>query len=323
MAQRDTVAVTGSGGFLGSHVCRALLERGYPTIGIVRAGSSRQLPADLAPHVEMREGDVLDEASLSLALRGADVVVHCAALVSIDDSDGTATKATNVAGVRNVLRACAVQGARRLVHVSSVHAYTHMRGTELNPGSALALGSRLAYPAAKAAGHRAVSQAIEEGRIGGCIICPGGIVGPGDDRPSVVGRMVLDMARRKLPILLSEGLWWSDARDVAAAVASAAVQGIDGKVYFTPGRHASLTRLARLCSAELGRNVARLAVPYWAAVAGLPAVRAYAAARGLSPLYTGASLRLARDCPASVADGEAKADLGYAARPLEETIQTR
>lgn len=321
MTQAETVAVTGAGGFLGGHVCRALLKRGYPVISIVWTGSPRGLPADLASRVEIREGDVLDEASLDAALRGAGVAVHCAALVSIDDSDRAAMTATNAVGARNVLRACASQGVRRLVHVSSVHAYAHMRGTELNPGSALALDSRLAYPAAKAAGHLAVSQAMAEGQIGGCIICPGGIIGPGDDRPSVIGRMVLAMARRKLPMLLSEGFWWSDVRDVADAVASAVSRGTDGRVYFTPGRHARLAQLARLCSASLGRDVTRPSIPYWAAVAGLPVVRAYAAARRLSPLYTSASLRLARDCPASVADGEASVDLGYAARPLEETVQ--
>lgn len=59
-----TVAVTGAGGFLGGHVCRALVGLGYRTIGMTRTGSTRQLPADLLGLVEIRQGDVLDLTSL-------------------------------------------------------------------------------------------------------------------------------------------------------------------------------------------------------------------------------------------------------------------
>ena len=65
-----TVAVTGAGGFLGGHVCRALAGRGYRTIGMTRTGSTRQLPADLLERVEMREGDVLDMTSLECCPEG-------------------------------------------------------------------------------------------------------------------------------------------------------------------------------------------------------------------------------------------------------------
>ena len=316
-----TVAVTGAGGFLGGHVCRALAERGCRTIGMTQTGSTRQVPTDLLGQVEMRQGDVLDMASLEAVLAEADAVVHCAALVTIDNYDRANTVAVNARGAGNVLQACLELGIRRLVHVSSVHAYARMRGNVLNGDTPLALDSPLAYPSAKAAGHRAVLQAMTEGRIGGCIICPGGIIGPGDDRPSVVGRMVLDFALRKIPMTIDEGFWWGDVRDVADAAAAAVWRGEDGKVYFTPGRYAKLAQLARIISGFLGYDAPRPSVPYWLALAGLPAVRAYAAAHRLSPLYTRAALSLARNCPSSVDDGDARQQLGYTARPLEESIE--
>ena len=318
-----TVAVTGAGGFLGGHVCRALAARGRRVIGVARTGSLRGLPAGLAGRVETRRGDVRDKASLTAALRGADAVIHCAALVTIDNSARARadTMTVNGDGTRNTLAACFELGIERLTHISSLHAYARMRGAELNGDSALASASSPAYSSAKAAGHAAVLRAMSEGRIGGCIICPGGIIGPGDDRPSAVGGMILDIERRKLPMLINEGFWWCDARDVAEAAAAAVTRGGDGRLYFTPGRYAKLARLAEIISDELGYDVTRPAVPYWAAMAGLPAVQAYAAARGLSPLYTRASLELLRNCPASVDDAGAVRCLGYAARPLEETIR--
>ena len=289
-------------------------------MGIAHTGSLRQVPADLSPGIAVRHGDVLDRESLDGALRGADVVVHCAARVSIDDREASSVKAVNAFGTGNVLQACFDLGIRRLVHVSSVHAFARMRGTKLNRDSPLAHDSRLAYPSSKADGHRAVSRAMQEGRIGGCIICPGGIIGPGDDRPSVVGGLLIDLADRKLPMLINEGYWWCDVRDVAAAAVAAVSSDEDGGTYFTLGRFARFGQLARLCSEFLGRDVSCPSVPYWAALLGLPAVRAYAAVRRMSPLYTRASLQLARNCPASVDERDARATLGYAARPLEETV---
>ncbi len=316
-----TVAVTGAGGFVGGHVCRALAERGYRTIGMTRTGSSRQLPADLLKRVEMRQGDVLDMTSLEAALEGADAVAHCTGLVTIDNDDSAKTMAVNATGTGNVLQTCLNLGINRLVHVSSVHAYARMRGNVLNGDAPLALDASLAYPSSKAAAHRLVLQAMAQGRIGGCIICPGAIIGPGDDRPSVAGRLVLDFALRKIPMTINEGFWWCDVRDVANAVASAVSCGEDGRVYFTLGRYAELAQLARMISGCAGCDPPRSSVPYWVAVAGLPAVRAYAAARRLSPLYTRGSLSLTRNCPASVDDGDAREQLGYTARPLEESIE--
>ena len=288
---------------------------------MTRTGSTRQLPADWQGRMEVRQGDVMDMASLEAALGDADAVVHCAARVTIDNDDSAHTRAVNATGTANVLQACLDLGVSRLVHVSSVHAYARMRGNALNSDSPLALGAPLAYPSSKASGHRVVSQAMTEGRIGGCIICPGGIIGPGDDRPSVVGRMVLDFALRKIPMTINEGFWWSDVRDVADAAAAAVSRGEDSKVYFTPGRYAKLGQLALIISGFLGSQAPPPSVPYWVALVGLPAVRAYAAARRLSPLYSRASLSLVRNCPATVDDEGARKQLGYTARPLEESIE--
>ena len=321
MEQSIAVAVTGACGFLGSHVCRAVAARGHRTIAMVWRDLDRQIPDGLDEHAEVREGDVLDSESLETALEGADVVVHCAALVSLDTSDGQRTRTVNATGTWTLIQACIRLGVPRLVHISSVHAYARLRGTDLAPNSPLADHSPVPYCAAKAEAHRAVLQAITRGQISGCVVCPGGILGPGDAQPSPTGHLLLDLARRKLPFLVNEGYWWSDVRDVADAVASAVSAATIGDVYFTPGRYAKFDRLARICSNVLGYDVTRPSVPYWLAWAGLPAVRAYAAARRQSPLYQRTSLYLARNCPAGVATAASQKALGYMARPLEESIQ--
>ncbi len=85
-----TVLVTGGAGFIGCHLARNLLRRGYQVrvldslIDQVHGGRGR--PPALPDDVELIEGDVRDAGALGAALRGADRVVHLAAEVGVGQS---------------------------------------------------------------------------------------------------------------------------------------------------------------------------------------------------------------------------------------------
>ncbi len=320
MKHASRVSVTGAAGFLGSHICRALLARGYEVIGIERIGSERKLHPDIRDHVETRRADLSDCATLISAFKGSDAVVHTAAMVSIRDDVHEETAKVNLSGVRNVIDACTQANVSKLIHISSIHAFEPIRGIHVDPDAPLAFDSRIPYNRSKAGGHNAVLEAIYNGLIGGSLICPAGLIGPIDDRPSLVGGLLLDIANQKLPMLMSEGFWWSDVRDVAAAAANALALDENGNVYFTAGIYATLQDLANRCSDFLGRNVTPLVVPYVVAMVGLPFVQTYAKLRRLSPLYTRASLNVVRDCPTSVEHQPAIEDIDYQIRPLHESI---
>ena len=125
MTERDTdlvVAVTGPTGTFG-HGLVPLLEADDRVASIV--GIARR-PFDPAEHgwtkMTYRRGDVRDPDALARAFSGADVVVHLAFLVMAARS-AAETRAVNVDGTLNALRAAAAAGARRFVYASSVAAY--------------------------------------------------------------------------------------------------------------------------------------------------------------------------------------------------------
>lgn len=66
-----TIFVTGSGGFIGSAVAKALRDKAYS----LRAGYRKSVPSDVADAVSC---DLDDSAQISAAIRDVDVVVHCA-----------------------------------------------------------------------------------------------------------------------------------------------------------------------------------------------------------------------------------------------------
>jgi dTDP-L-rhamnose 4-epimerase len=78
------VLVTGGAGFIGKHLVRRLLREGC-SVAILDNfspqvhGRDRELPADLANHVELHRGDVRDRGAISMAVANRDVVVHLAA----------------------------------------------------------------------------------------------------------------------------------------------------------------------------------------------------------------------------------------------------
>lgn len=317
-----TVAVTGAADFLGSHICRALLQCEYPVRAVTREGSNRKLPDDLSEQVELRPADVRDPESLNQAFQNAHAVIHNAEIVTIDaDPKGLADE-INLTGTRNVIQACIGNGVHRLVHISSIHAFSPLRGATLSVSSKLGQNSKIPYVATKAEAHMSVLDAARGGLLNASIVCPSGLIGPGDSAPTLVGSMLLAIAHKQLPCLINRGFWWSDVRDVANAIANAVgANGYGGEVYFTAGQYAKTRQLARLCSQVLGRSVRRPVIPYFLAQAALPLIKSRAAKRNLSSLYSRNSLKLLRDCPASVDESLAISQLGYQPRPLEESIR--
>ena len=221
-----------------------------------------------------------------------------------------------------MIQACIGTGVRRLVHISSVHAFSPLRGTILSVSSKLGQNSKIPYTATKAEAHVSVLDAARSGWLNASIVCPSNLIGPGDSEPTRVGSVLLAMARKRLPCLINGGFWWSDVRDVANAIANAVeANGYGGEVYFTAGQYAKTSQLARLCSQVLGRNVKRPVIPYSLARATLPLIRSRAAKRSLSSLYSRNSLKLLHDCPAAVDESLAISQLGYESRPPEESIR--
>src|SRR5207302_8914303 len=113
-----TVLVTGASGLVGSHVVQALVSRGERVRALVRP-ASRDAVVRLG--AEAVVGDVTDVAAWDAAARGADAIVHAAAIVQRRAS-WTQYVAANVDATRLAVAAARATGAR-LVHISSVAVY--------------------------------------------------------------------------------------------------------------------------------------------------------------------------------------------------------
>lgn len=118
--------VTGGAGFIGSHLVRALLERGdeVRVLDNFSTGRPENLKG-LRGSLQVIEADLRDEAAVREAARGMDRVFHHAAFVSVPQSmqEPAECFAVNVQGTLNLLDAARQAGARRVVLASSAAVY--------------------------------------------------------------------------------------------------------------------------------------------------------------------------------------------------------
>jgi NADH dehydrogenase len=135
------VAIVGATGFVGRHVVRHLESRGHRIRAVSRRG--RRLP-EWGSTVTAHPADVVSGEGLDEALRGAEAVVHLAAIPR--ESRGRSFDAVNVNGMARTLAAARAAGVRRVVHLSVLGAaedprlrYLHSkwRGEELVRSSGL------------------------------------------------------------------------------------------------------------------------------------------------------------------------------------------
>jgi NAD dependent epimerase/dehydratase len=123
------VLVTGSAGFIGSHLVERLSELGADVRAFVHynaLGSAGWLDhSPVRDGIEVRFGDITDRDSVRDAVGGCEIVFHLAALISIPYSyiAPESYLRTNALGTMNVLQSAREVSVSRIVHVSTSEVY--------------------------------------------------------------------------------------------------------------------------------------------------------------------------------------------------------
>lgn len=123
--------VTGSDGFIGSHLVEALMDGGYQVRAFVLYNSFNSwgwldtFPKEKLRDIEIFPGDVRDPNGARRAVAGMDVVFHLAALIGIPFSYHSPDLYidTNVKGTLNILQACRDHDVERVLVTSTSEVY--------------------------------------------------------------------------------------------------------------------------------------------------------------------------------------------------------
>lgn len=125
------ILVTGSDGFIGSHLTEELVRAGYQVKAFVYYNSFNTwgwldtLPSDVMKNVEIFQGDVRDPNGVKEAMKETAAVFHLAALIAIPFSYHSPDTYvdTNIKGTLNILQAAREQDLERVLVTSTSEVY--------------------------------------------------------------------------------------------------------------------------------------------------------------------------------------------------------
>ncbi len=236
------ILVTGATGHVGNVLIRKLLQRGEKVRVLVLKDD------DLTPlkglNVEKVEGDVRNFEDVKKAVEGVDFIYHLAALISIGTGKKGLIQSVNVKGVENVLNAAKIFKVKRILYMSSVHAFAELpRGSFIDENTPfdpkLTTG---VYGKTKAFAALKVLNATKSG-LDVVIVCPTGIVGPYDFKKSEMGTMILRFLHDELPIGIKGSFDFVDVRDVADGAIKACEKGEKGEAYILSGEKVEMDKM--------------------------------------------------------------------------------
>ena len=209
--------VTGSAGFIGTHVSRALLADGFEVTGYDQKDSAE-------PGVDSVVGDFLDVDSLTKTVTGHDVIVHIGAIgdVYLAATNPELAASVNVTGSTNIALAAEATGAR-VVYASTWEVYgdpVYEPVDERHPCE-----PDHPYNITKLAGERMLLAANRLRDVPVIALRLGTAYGLGM-RPNSVFEIFIEKARNGEPITIqgdgSQGRQFTHARDIARAFVLAA-----------------------------------------------------------------------------------------------------
>jgi NAD dependent epimerase/dehydratase len=125
------VLITGSGGFIGSHLTEKLIELNADVKCFVKYNSRSEwgyldtLPQEVKNHLSVFSGDLKDPDAVRSAVDDVDIIFHLGALISIPYSyvNPRDSIETNVIGTLNILSAARDKNVKRVVHTSTSEVY--------------------------------------------------------------------------------------------------------------------------------------------------------------------------------------------------------
>lgn len=255
------VFLTGSTGFVGYHVARALAAAGADLRLLVRKTSN--LDPIEGIQAETHVGDLGKPESLKSALVGCDAVMHVAADYRLWIPDPQVMYRVNVEGTRELLRLAREAGVKRVVCTSSV-ATMHFctDGTVINEDTPVSLADMVGhYKRSKFLAEREALQAAEAGQSV-VILNPTTPIGPRDAKPTPTGRIFVDFLNGRFPAYVDTGLNLVDVAEVARTHVAALSKGKPGRRYILGGENLTLKQILDKMSAITGIPSPRTKIPF-------------------------------------------------------------
>ena len=313
--------VTGAAGHLGSAVTKMLNEQGK-TVYALCLPDERHLPQ--GEHIEIFTGDICDIDSMAELFESCEnhsvTVIHCAGIVSIASKFNQKVYDVNVGGTKNIISLCEKYNIEKLIYISSVHAIPELPANEtitevdrFSSDDVVGL-----YAKTKAEATQCVLDYAKRG-YNASVIHPSGIAGPGDFGRGHITQLVIDYYKGGLTSGIKGGYDFVDVRDVADGILSCCENGKSGECYILSGQYFKVYDLLNLLHEITGKKKIKRVLPLWFVKLTAPLSELYYKILKQPPLFTSYSI-YTLNTNANFSNEKATKELGYTARPMQQTL---
>ena len=246
--------VTGASGFTGSHLVKALEQRGDRVVGLVRQTSNLARLRQCNP--QLVYGEITDREALKTAMADVDVVFHTAAYVELGLVNAAEMSRVNVDGTRAVLAVAQALGVAKVVYCSTIGVFGDTQGKTIDETfKRTQTNFSSAYDQTKYEAQQLVDQFAAQG-LPVVSVLPSGIFGADDPH---FGPVLQQFLKGKLK------LWAGGDRitgivhvdDLVAAMLLAAEQGKSGERYIISAGDLTTRQMFELLAQQTGISVPR------------------------------------------------------------------
>ena len=328
MSSEGISLVTGGCGFIGRHLVKILIDRGYHVRVLDLLGDSSMFHHS----VDLRIGSILDKKALTDALKGVNVVYHLAAVPHLWSLNPHDFYRINVEGTKTLLQVAHEFDLDRFIYTSSetvLRSWKDQSNQLINEMTPLPNLDELPGPYSKSKflAEQLVMAAINDG-FPGLVVYPTIPIGPGDINLTPPTKMIRDFLIGKNLAYMECNLNLIPVQLVAYGHVAAAERGVIGGRYILGQENHKMSELLSMIESQIGKKMPKTKVPYLAALASAKVMEWKAQFTKTIPQASIEGVRLAAanmhfDCTKSIKElrlppGSVKKALDEAAQWLED-----
>ena len=250
---------------LGSNLVRELLDRGHELCILIQPG--REVNTLHGLRLEKAIGDLLDFKSLKAAAKGAEAIIHTAAITSNWPSRSELVNKVNIEGTQNIICLAKEIDVKMLVHIGTANTFGF--GTKEKPGREdgeyMGFKYGLDYWDSKWKSHQLVVAAIRDG-VSALTVNPTCLIGAYDSTPNF-GTMIIAVYYQKLPGYSPGGRNFIYVKDAAKGIANALDKGKIGESYIIGNENLTYKEIFSKIASVIGVKPPRWRFPRCVALA--------------------------------------------------------
>lgn len=322
---RKIYYLTGATGWVGNEILKLLLKQNEEVVLLIRKETERI--SKIKDKVTLVFGDVRDKDACEKFLNTKkandiqQIVIHCAAYISIKDKFEKVIFDTNYFGTKNLADISLRNKVEKFLYISSTAAFKNSgKNQTINesfPYEDNPQNGCYAFSKSMAASY--VKKMAEKG-LNVITLYPSGIIGPDDPKEGDFTSLVKAFLKGHIPASIKSGSYsLIDVRDLAEISLKVLDKSDVGNHYIITTKSLQISDFLNIIAERYNRKKLHIKLPGWFIKSIAPIYSLFCKIFHIKPLYTKTAIRTIVNNN-DFDNSKAVQELGFKPRPVEESI---